>query len=364
MKHVLSSLLILALLLCTPAYAETCRIQRGVDMENNLTDCTLYVGFTLDDVSDTTVSAMVYDDVSYDLVDVHNLAVGDTLETAQGDITVASKEQDESGYIQINGGEEAGGVTLFPADEDNCYHAMAFDLAEKLLVGQAQLTLADQVTISIYKHDDSLAPAGEGYDAVTVAAADVASQLALFTDEYTPYQTRVTVENGVLTELTVDYAPALAESAELADGVETLALESGISLTYNRYDFKVDVDENGDVAGMYLGETPKPVGFNIVIAEDTDAEAYMTEAAAAHEAELSKNMCFDDENEWLIFNYRTDVSEEYTSEVTVYARNYDGGCYIVTAYYYYENSGSQAGEEEPNGHVEMEQLFDSLSFSK
>ena len=104
MKHVLSSLLILALLLCTPAYAETCRIQRGVDMENNLTDCTLYVGFTLDDVSDTTVSAMVYDDVSYDLVDVHNLAVGDTLETAQGDITVASKEQDESGYIQINGG--------------------------------------------------------------------------------------------------------------------------------------------------------------------------------------------------------------------------------------------------------------------
>ncbi|MDO4853638.1 MAG: hypothetical protein Q4A88_09520 [Clostridia bacterium] len=364
MKRILTLTLVLTMLLCTTAFAETYKIQHGVDMEIGLTDGTLYVGFAVTDVSDIGIIATIYDEVSYDLVDVHNLDVGDTLETADGDIEVTSKETDEYGDILINGGEEAGGVTLLAADEDNCYHAMTCELVEKMAMGQAQLTLADQVTISIYKHDDSLAPVGEGYDAVTVAAADVAGQLALFADEYTPYQTRATVENGVLTEITVDYAPALAESAELADGVETLTLDSGISFTYNRYDFKVDVDENGDVAGMYLGETPKPLGFNIVIAEDTDAEAYMTEAAAAHEAELSKNMCFDDENEWLIFNYRTDVSEEYTSEVTVYARNYDGGCYIVTAYYYYENSGSQTGEEEPDGHVEMEQLFDSLSFSK
>ena len=368
MKRILTLTLVLAMLLCAAAFAETYKIQHGVDMESGLTDGTLYVGFAVTDVSDTEIIATIYDEVSYDLVDVHNLAVGDTLETANGDIEVVSKETDEYGYILINGGEENDGVTLLAADEDNCYHAMIYELVEKMAMGQAALPLADEVTISFYKHDEFLTPTEEGYDSVTVAAADVAGQLTEFSEEFspelTPYQTRAVMENGVLTEITVDYAPALAESAELADGVETLTLDSGISLTYNRYDFKVDIDENGDVAGMYLGETPKPVGFNIVIAEDTDAEAYMTEAAAAHEAELSKNMCFDDENEWLIFNYRTDVSEEYTSEVTVYARNYDGGCYIVTAYYYYENSGSQAGEEEPNGHVEMEQLFDSLSFSK
>ena len=84
---------------------------------------------------------------------------------------------------------------------------MAFDLVKKMTMRQATLTLADEVTISIYKHDEDLSPTEEGYDSVTVAAADAGGRLAEFSDEYTPYQTRAIVENGVLTEIIVDYAP-------------------------------------------------------------------------------------------------------------------------------------------------------------
>ena len=192
----------------------------------------------------------------------------------------------------------------------------------------------------------------------------------------------------VLALLILAIVPVFAETSEtnevadLADGVETITLDSGISLTYNKYEFKIDVDENGGVAGSYLGETPELIGFNIVIAEDTDAEAYMTEAAATHEAELEKSMFFSDENEWLYFAYDNESSEEYGNQVVVYARNFDGGCYIVTAYGCYENlaeSEETAPSEEASsseetaasentaideGLIALEQILDSLNFEK
>ncbi len=207
MKRIGALTLALALLLCAAASAETYKIQRGLTMEDGLIDGILDVGFTVEDVSATDIFVSVYDEVSYDLVDVHNMTVGDTLETANGDIVITSKETDEYGYILINGGDEDGGVMLLAADEDNCYHAMDYELVERMLVGQAQLTLAEQVTIRIYKHDESLSPIGDGYDSVTVSAAEVAGQLAQFAEEYTPYETRAVVENGVLTEIIVDYVP-------------------------------------------------------------------------------------------------------------------------------------------------------------
>ncbi len=151
------------------------------------------------------------------------------------------------------------------------------------------------------------------------------------------------------------------ETTDLPDGLEFIMLDSGISLIYNKYDFKVDVDENGDVAGAYLGETSEPFGFNIVVAEDTDAEAYMTEAAATHEAELNKGMFFSDDGEWLYFVYENEASEGYTGQVMVCARNYDGGCYIVTAYGCYKNDAAD-DEAALDGEIALEQVLDGLSF--
>ena len=156
------------------------------------------------------------------------------------------------------------------------------------------------------------------------------------------------------------------EAADLADGVETITLDSGISLTYNKYEFKIDVDENGDIEGAYLGETPDLIGFNIVIAEDTDAEAYMTDAAAAHNADLEKGMFFADGDEWLSFVYDNESSEEYRNQVVVYARNFDGGCYIVTAYGCYKDRTESESDEDSaidEGLTELEQILDSLHFA-
>ena len=180
-------------------------------MASDMTDCMLYVGFAVEDVSGAEIFATIYDEVFYDLADVNHLSVGDTLETADGDIEVVSGETDEYGCVLINGGAEEGGVTLFAADEDNCYRAMSCDLVEKMAMGQAALTMADEATVSIYRHDEFLSPAGEGYDSVAVAAADVAGQLAEFSEEsaseFTPCKTGAVVENGVLIEIIVDYVP-------------------------------------------------------------------------------------------------------------------------------------------------------------
>ncbi len=100
-------------------------------MASDMTDCMLYVGFAVEDVSGAEIFATIYDEVSYDLADVNHLSVGDTLETADGDIEVVSGETDEYGCVLINGGAEEGGVTLLAADEDNCYRAMSCDLVEK-----------------------------------------------------------------------------------------------------------------------------------------------------------------------------------------------------------------------------------------
>ena len=159
---------------------------------------------------------------------------------------------------------------------------------------------------------------------------------------------------------------ALNEAAGLADGVETITLDSGISLTYDKYEFKIDVDENGDIEGTYLGEAPGLIGFNIVIAEDTDADAYMAEAAAAHEADLEKGMFFADGDEWLNFAYDNASSGEYRNRVAVYARNYDGGCYIVTAYGCYEDRTERERDEGSaidEGLTGLEQILDSLRFA-
>lgn len=210
MKRVLTLVLALATLLCAVASAETYKIQRSSVMESDLTDGYFYVGFSLDAVSATDITADIYEEVCYDLVDVHNMAVGDTIETADGDVEITSKEEDEAGYILINGGEDQGGVTLKGFDEDNCYHSMVYDLIEKMYLGQAQLTLADNVTINIFKHDEAWSPL-EGYDTVTVAAADVAATLKDslngLTEELTPYEAKVQLEDGLLTEITVDYVP-------------------------------------------------------------------------------------------------------------------------------------------------------------
>ena len=153
------------------------------------------------------------------------------------------------------------------------------------------------------------------------------------------------------------------EEGEVADGTETITTDNGISLTYDKNDFKVDIDENGDIGGEYLGDAPAALGFNIVTAEDTDAEAYMTEAAESHGCELLSGNFYADSDEWFYFSYTSEATEGYVPEVVVAARNYDGGCYIVTAYGFYAEDEANENADYTDANADLADILDSLTFA-
>ena len=208
MKKVLA-FLILGALLCSTAFAATIQMQHDLDL-NNLTDRTMQVGFTIDQVTDSDITVTAYEDVIYDPVAIAQLQVGDTLETADGDITVESIETDDYGSIHINGGQDIdGGVTLFTMDNVNGYMQADFEYTAIADRGEVTIPFADQVTVNVYKMNDDLSVAGEGYDTVTIAAGDVRAEILEIAeklgDDFYPYQTTLRIENGAAVEITVDY---------------------------------------------------------------------------------------------------------------------------------------------------------------
>ena len=73
---------------------------------NALTDATVAVSFGADDISETDgkteLTLTVYDYDLYDMVDIAQLAVGDTIVVDGKDMVVTSRE-DENGFVTING---------------------------------------------------------------------------------------------------------------------------------------------------------------------------------------------------------------------------------------------------------------------
>lgn len=195
--------------ICTTAFAADIRMAHTVD-PTQLTDCTIRAGFNIANVTDQSIIANVFEEVVYDIVDIGNLQVGDTLETADGEITVNSIETDENGAIDVNGGQyEEGGATLIPDADTNGYLQTDFEYTAIAERGTAVIPLADQVTLNVFQMDDDFNVAEEGYDTEIVSAADVQSTLArtceLTGDDFYPYQTTIRIENGAVVEITIDY---------------------------------------------------------------------------------------------------------------------------------------------------------------
>ena len=86
---------------------------------NALTDATVAASFGAEDISEkdgkTEITLTVYDYDVYDMVDISQLAVGDTIVVDGKDMVVASRE-DKDGFVTINGGLEQGGVDLTSDD--------------------------------------------------------------------------------------------------------------------------------------------------------------------------------------------------------------------------------------------------------
>lgn len=168
---------------------------------NALTDATVAASFGAEDISEkdgkTEIALTVYDYDVYDMVDISQLAVGDTIVVDGKDMVVASRE-DKDGFVTINGGLEQGGVDL-TSDDSGVYYAVGLDDAKSYHeLGKIAVPVAEGFVLtdnSDLEHSDE-----------TYAASDLA-KLAASEPGFTANNTLATIEHGELTVLARSYTP-------------------------------------------------------------------------------------------------------------------------------------------------------------
>lgn len=169
----------------------------------NTTDAILAVSLQegdayVDDNGQMQMKLTVYTYDKYDMVDIANLQVGDTIITRAGAVEVTSKEENVAGMISINGGQEEGGFDLM-SDDDGVYYEVGFnDVKSWYEVG----TVTIPVSADFVGVDRSDLDRGE----VTFYPGDFLNGTVTNYD-FTPYNTTVRVEDGKIVELTRSFTP-------------------------------------------------------------------------------------------------------------------------------------------------------------
>lgn len=168
---------------------------------NALTDATVAASFSAEDISEkdgkTQITLTVYDYDVYDMVDVAQLAVGDTIVVDGKDMVVTSRE-DKDGFVTINGGLEQGGVDL-TSDDSGVYYAVGLDDTKSYHeLGKITVPVAEGFVLT-----DNADPE---HPDETYAASDLA-KLAASEPGFTANNTLATIEHGELTVLARSYTP-------------------------------------------------------------------------------------------------------------------------------------------------------------
>ena len=159
------------------------------------------MSFGADDISETDgkteLTLTVYDYDIYDMVDIAQLAVGDTIVVDGKDMVVTSRE-DENGFVTINGGLEQGGVDL-TSDDSGVYYAVGMDDAKSYHeLGKITVPVAEGFVLTDNSDPD--------HPDETYAASDLA-KLAASEPGFTANNTLATIEHGELTVLARSYTP-------------------------------------------------------------------------------------------------------------------------------------------------------------
>ena len=168
---------------------------------NALTDATVAASFSAEDISEkdgkTQITLTVYDYDVYDMVDVAQLAVGDTIVVDGKDMVVTSRA-DKDGFVTINGGLEQGGVDL-TSDDSGVYYAVGMDDVKSYHeLGRITVPVAEGFVLT-----DNADPE---HPDETYAASDLA-KLAASEPGFTANNTLATIEHGELTVLARSYTP-------------------------------------------------------------------------------------------------------------------------------------------------------------
>ena len=169
----------------------------------NLTDTILSVSLDegnayVDDHGRMQMDLTIYSYDQYDMVDIANLKVGDTLVRHDGEVKVASKEQHEAGTIYINGGLDNGGFNLI-TDDCGTFYEMGFnDTKNWYPVGEATI----RVSADFKGIDRADLELGE----VIIYPGDFLIG-AVTNYDFTPYNTTIRIENGQIIETKRRFIP-------------------------------------------------------------------------------------------------------------------------------------------------------------
>ena len=169
----------------------------------NLTDAILSVSLDegnayVDDNGRMQMDLKIYTYDKYDMVDIANLKVGDTVVRHSGEVKVISKEQNEAGTISINGGLENGGFDLVTDDGGIFYETGFNDVKNWCEIGEATI----RVSADFKGIDNADLEQGE----VIIYPGDFLIG-AVTNYDFTPYNTTIRVEDGQIVEMNRVFIP-------------------------------------------------------------------------------------------------------------------------------------------------------------
>lgn len=194
-KNMAVTLAAALVLSCAPkAHKMISPLPYGIDADN-LLDCTVPAAFTSDDFRwmGGNLSMTVYGMDLYDAVELSQMHVGDTLFYDNAPMPVMSIEQKE-GCVEINGGLDNGGCCLAGYQGGTYIVRNWDDHANYTRLGQAELPLAEDF-ILIDCGDDPRDPV----DTIRTMQKLHIETLKGYKRDFSPLNTLVTVENGMIT---------------------------------------------------------------------------------------------------------------------------------------------------------------------
>lgn len=187
----------------TPEAGETVRPLPTTLSVDSLEDCTFAASFAASDVAldgdgMLCVTMTVYDYERFDLVDISELAEGDTLVIDGKDVPVESVERSGS-YVTVNGGLEEGGYDLY-TEEDGVYYEVIMDAgANYYAIGEVTLPVDQEFVFT--DNADLEKPGQISY------AGDFLMAMEDSDDVFQANATTVRTADGKIVELTRNYMP-------------------------------------------------------------------------------------------------------------------------------------------------------------
>lgn len=170
----------------------------------NLGDCTVAASleegdFYLDDDGRAQMKFTIYDYDLYDMVDIANLAVGDTIVIHGEEIVVSDLEHPDGPKVSINGGEELGGFDL-TTDESGVFFEMGYnDVKSWRSLGTVTLPVNPEF---VFEDSSDLDSEPKTWYAGDFLTPEVEIQFG-----FSPLDTTVTIQNGEVIAMSRVYIP-------------------------------------------------------------------------------------------------------------------------------------------------------------